>query len=95
MALSQDEIRHVALLARLKLDETEVEAFAGQLGKVLDYVRKLDELDTRGVEPMVTASADGNVFRPDRHEAGLTRQEALDQAPEKDEEFFRLPRVIE
>jgi aspartyl-tRNA(Asn)/glutamyl-tRNA(Gln) amidotransferase subunit C len=95
MALSKEVVRHVAMLSRLELSEEEVELYATQLGKILDYVETLKALDTSRVEPMVTAAVTGNVFREDEPREGLGREEALRSAPEHDEEYFRVPRVIE
>ena len=95
MALTEGEIRHVALLSRLELTQDEVKLYSKQVGKVLEYVEKLNALDTSNVEPMVTAAAGGNVFREDTPRAGLQRSEALAAAPDSDDEFFRVPPVIE
>jgi aspartyl-tRNA(Asn)/glutamyl-tRNA(Gln) amidotransferase subunit C len=95
MALSEEQVRHVALLSRLELSDEEVELYASQLGKVLDYVDKLNTLDTSNVEPMITAAITGNVFREDEPEEGIEREDALQSAPDHDDEYFRVPRVLE
>jgi aspartyl-tRNA(Asn)/glutamyl-tRNA(Gln) amidotransferase subunit C len=95
MPLTEDEVRHVALLSRLELSDEEVELYAGQLGKVLDYVNKLNALDTTNVEPMITAATTGNVFRQDEPEDSIDRKEALRSAPDHDDGCFRVPRVID
>lgn len=95
MPLTEDEVRHVALLSRLELSDEEVELYAGQLGKVLDYVNKLNALDTTNVEPMITAAITGNVFREDEPQESIERSDALHSAPDHDDEYFRVPRVIE
>ena len=95
MALSEKEVRHVALLSRLQLSDEEVHAYTEQLGKILGYVEKLKELDTRDVEPMISATASGNVFRADEPRPSLKREDALASAPNHDGEYFRVPPVIE
>ena len=95
MALSAKEVRHVALLSRLELSDDEVDLYTEQLGKVLDYVNKLDALDTSDVAPMITAASTGNVFREDKLGESLDRKDALQSAPDHDDEYFRVPRVIE
>jgi len=95
MALTREEVANVAKLSRLALTEKELETYTEQLGKILQYVEKLNALDTSKVEPMISAAAKGNVFRPDEIRPGLSREEALKAAPEHDDEFFRVPPVIE
>ena len=95
MAITQEDTAKVAKLSRLALSETELQTFTEQLAKILHYVEKLNALDTSKVEPMITAAATGNVFRPDEQRPGLTREEALQSAPAHDDEFFRVPPVIE
>jgi aspartyl-tRNA(Asn)/glutamyl-tRNA(Gln) amidotransferase subunit C len=95
MAITREDVVKVAKLSRLALTEQEVEMYTGQLGKILTYVEKLNALDTSKVEPMITAAASGNVFRPDAVKPSLKREDALAAAPDQDEEFFRTPPVIE
>lgn len=95
MALSEEEVRHIALLSRLQLTDEEVRLYAEQLTHILDYVQKLQALDTSGVEPMISASVSGSVFRADEPRPGLPREAALDGAPSHDGEYFRVPPVIE
>ena len=95
MSLTAQEVRHVALLSRLYLSDAEVTEYTEQLGKILGYINKLNQLDTTGVEPMITAAASGNVFREDKIVPGLTREAALSTAPDQDGEYFKVPAVIE
>ena len=94
MAISREDVAHVAKLSRLALTEDELNMYTQQLDKIIHYVDKLSELDTSKVEPMITASAKGNVFRADVVKPGLTRDDALFSAPSHDDEFFRVPPVI-
>ena len=95
MAITKDDVAKVAKLSRLSLSDAELQMYSEQLGKILGYVEKLNALDTSKVEPMITAAADGNVFRPDEVRPGLKREDALKSAPAHDDEFFRVPPVIE
>ncbi|MFZ5449210.1 MAG: Asp-tRNA(Asn)/Glu-tRNA(Gln) amidotransferase subunit GatC [Thermodesulfobacteriota bacterium] len=94
MALTREEVLHVATLARLSLEPGEVELFTRQLNDILAYVEKLQELDTRGVRPLAHVIPVFNVFREDAVTAGLEREAALDNAPAKEEGAFLVPRVI-
>ncbi len=95
MPLTPEEVAKVAKLSRLAMSDAEVQVYAEQLGKILTYVEKLKALDTSEVEPMITAAAEGNVFRVDEIKPGLKREDALKSAPAHDDEFFRVPAVIE
>ncbi|MHB8066835.1 MAG: Asp-tRNA(Asn)/Glu-tRNA(Gln) amidotransferase subunit GatC [Desulfobaccales bacterium] len=94
MALTREEVLHVAQLARLALEPAEVELFTRQLNDILAYVEKLQELDTTGVTPMAHVLPVFNAFREDAVQAGLPREEALENAPEREEGTFVVPRII-
>jgi aspartyl-tRNA(Asn)/glutamyl-tRNA(Gln) amidotransferase subunit C len=95
MAISNDDVVKVAKLSRLALSGDEVTTYTEQLGKILHFVEKLTAVDTSKVEPMITAAADGNVFRPDVPKPTLDRKAVFASAPAHDDEFFRVPPVIE
>ena len=95
MAIDKNAVRHVAMLARLAMSEQELDRFTEQLNDILDYIDKLNELDTSAVEPMSHALALKNVFRRDEPGQPLTQDRALDNAPQQGEGFFRVPRIIE
>ena len=95
MAITREDVIKAAKLSRLALTEDEVRLYTDQLGRILGHVEALSALDTSKVEPMITAAAAGNVFRPDEHRPGLSREDALQAAPAHDDEFFRVPPVIE
>ena len=95
MAITPEDVAKVAKLSRLAMTPAEVQAYSDQLGKILHYVEKLNALDTSKVEPMITASASGNVFREDKIKPSLALEDALHSAPAHDDEFFRVPPVIE
>lgn len=95
MALSRDDAAKVARLARLELTDAELESFTGQLGRILDYVAILDELNVDEVEPMVHAVELPNVLRPDDLTPSLPRAAALANAPKTDGKYFLVPAIIE
>ena len=95
MALSLDEVRRIAVLARLELSPEEERLFQGQLSAVLDYVRQLEELDVSAVEPMTHALAEAPPLREDEVRPGLGAEEAVRAAPAREGTFFKVPRIIE
>jgi aspartyl-tRNA(Asn)/glutamyl-tRNA(Gln) amidotransferase subunit C len=97
MALSLEEVRRIAALARLNLSAEEERVFQGQLSAILEHVAVLAELDVSGVEPMTHALAAGEApaLRADEPRPGLSHEEALRNAPARDGTAFRVPRIIE
>lgn len=93
--LSTEQVQRVASLARLKLTPDELQAMKTQIGRILEYVDVLSELDTENVAPMAHAVETSNVFREDEIVASLPRAEALKNAPKSDGRFFLVPQVIE
>ena len=94
MAITREQVEHVALLARLELDPAREEKIIEQLGAILDYIAKLNELDTTNVEPLTHASELHNVFREDKGSPSLPREEALANAPVQAQGCFRVPPVL-
>lgn len=94
MLISKSEVEHVAMLARLKLSADEKEAYTGQLNAILEYMDKLNALDTTGVEPTAHPLPLRNVFREDVKRPGLPREKAVAAAPEDREGQFKVPRVV-
>jgi len=95
MPIDEQTVRHIGLLARILLSEEEVKLFSEQLGGILQYVEKLNELDTSGVEPLAHVGAHVNVLRADQVRESLTPDEATSNAPDRDGPFFRVPKVVE
>jgi aspartyl-tRNA(Asn)/glutamyl-tRNA(Gln) amidotransferase subunit C len=97
MALSLEEVRRIAELARLKLSAEEERTFAVQLSAILEHVRALEELDVSGVEPMTHALAAGEApaLREDEVRPGLSPEEAVAAAPARVGTAFEVPRIIE
>ncbi len=95
MKISKDDVRYIANLARLRFDEDEIERFASQLSKILDYMEKLNELHTEDIEPTSHVIPLKNVMRDDIERVSLSNEEVLLNAPDKKGNFFRVPRIIE
>jgi len=95
MKITKQEVEHVAKLARLEFSETEKEQFAGQLSNILTYVEKMNELDTKGVEPTAHVLDIRNVMRDDVAAPSLPQDRALANAPEKAAGHYKVPKIIE
>lgn len=93
--LDKSQVRKVARLSRLELTEAEVEEFTGQLSAILDYVEKMNELDTENIEPLAHCLPISNVFRPDRVGESLDPEKALANAPQRDGNFFKVPKILD
>jgi len=93
--IDEAQVRKVAKLARLELTDAEVGQFTGQLSAILDYVEKMNELDTDAVEPLAHCLPISNVFREDRAKESLGTQKALANAPQTDGEFFKVPKILD
>lgn len=95
MKITREEVEDVAVLARLELTEEEKDIFTGQMDAILAYVDKLNELDTSGVIPTAHAVPMENAFRDDDERSSMGVDNALANAPERSDGFYRVPRVIE
>ncbi len=95
MKISKEEIEHIAVLARLTLPEEEKELFGSQLSSILDYMEKLNELDTKGIEPTSHVLTLSNVMRDDIPRHSIPKEDALMNAPDHTEKFYRVPKIIE
>ena len=87
------DVEHVAKLARLELTQDEKEMFTHQLGDVLSHVEKMNEVDTTGVEPMNHPIDFSNVMREDVKIYENTREELMQNGPDIEGEFFKVPRI--
>lgn len=94
MKIPLQEVKHIAGLARLRLTEYELLFFTRQLNNILDYMEKLNKVDTRGIKPTSHALYITNALREDIVERSLKKKEAMDNAPQKDGDFFLVPKVI-
>ena len=95
MKISKKEVEYIARLARLYLTEQEKEIYTEQLGKILEYIDKLNQLDTEGVFPTSHVVSISNVFREDEVKQSLSREEVLSNAPEEEAGHFKVKKVIE
>jgi aspartyl-tRNA(Asn)/glutamyl-tRNA(Gln) amidotransferase subunit C len=93
--LTREQVEHVAMLARLALSDEELERTRHELGRILGYFAELQELDTEDVPPTSHAIPMVNVFREDEAKESTPREEILRAAPDRTEEFFRVPRIVE
>jgi aspartyl-tRNA(Asn)/glutamyl-tRNA(Gln) amidotransferase subunit C len=92
--ISADDVRKVAQLARLELAEPTIATYTAQLERILDYVAHLEQVDTEGVPPTTRAVEVVNVTREDRVEPTPVREQLLDQAPEREGDFLRVPKIL-
>jgi aspartyl-tRNA(Asn)/glutamyl-tRNA(Gln) amidotransferase subunit C len=95
MALTPDQVRWVAHLARLKLTDAELETMTRQFGSILSYVDHLKEVATDDVEPLAHPLPLANVFRPDELAASLPVADALANAPQRHGDFYSVPAVLD
>jgi len=95
MAISREDVLHVARLARLELDEPEVERMIGDLGKILEYVATLSELDTSAVPPTGHVVVGSAPLREDQVEPGLPSDTALGEAPRRAGSGFAVPAFVD
>jgi len=93
--IDESQVRKVARLSRLQLTDAEVGEFADQLSAIIGYVEKMNELDTENVEPLAHCLPISNVFRQDRVERSLGTEKALANAPQRDGEFFKVPKILD
>lgn len=95
MSVTKKDVEHVAELARIELSESEKENMIEDLNKVLDYMKKLEELDTENEDIIVNPYYIENKFRNDEVEESMSIDEVMVNAPEKLEEYILVPRIIE
>ena len=94
MAVTKKDVEKIAELARLKFTDKELENFTPQMNEILSYMDKLNELDTENVKPLSHPLEQTNVFREDAMKTSISTDEALKNAPSKDEHHFKVPKVI-
>lgn len=95
MQVNDELVNHLAHLARLEFEAGDKDAIKADLEKVIGFCEQLSQVDTEGVEPLIYMTDDVNVLRKDEITGHLTRDEALMNAPAKDSDYFRAPKVIE
>jgi aspartyl-tRNA(Asn)/glutamyl-tRNA(Gln) amidotransferase subunit C len=94
VSVTLKDVEHVARLAKLSFTEEEKKKLVDELNSILEYMEQLNELDTSNVDPLSHVIELSNVFREDIVKPGLTREEALRNAPARSEKFFKVPKVI-
>ena len=92
--ISKDEVRKVAQLARLQLNESEIQQHAEQLEKILEYIKQLEKINTESVPCTTRAIEVVNVLRKDEKKEYEDSEELLDLAPSREDKFFKVPKII-
>lgn len=95
MSINKETLEKIAHLARLEFDEKSEDKMLEDMNNMLSFVEKLQELDTENVEPLQAMSFEINQMREDKVKEHLAREKGLKNAPKQDNEFFRVPKVIE
>lgn len=93
--IDETQVRKVAKLARLDLSDAEVSEFTGQLSAILEHVEKMNELNTDNVEPLAHCLPVHNCFRDDVIKESLGTEKTLANAPQKDDQFFKVPKILD
>ena len=93
--INSETVDKLATLSRLEFDGSEKQEILSDLNRMLDFVGKLNELDTTGVEPLIYMNDEKNVLRADEVKQNITQQQALSNAPKKDSDYFKVPKVVE
>lgn len=93
--IDEAQVRRVALLSRLELSDEEVAQFSTQLSAIVEYIEKLNELDTENVEPLAHCLPVYNVFREDIPRPSLSNDAALSNAPQREDEYFKVPKILD
>lgn len=95
MPITENDVKYIADLARLKLTGKEIDYFAGQLSAIISYIDQLKEVNTANVEPTTHAMSMQNVFREDVVRPSLRAEDVMRNAPSKEGSLFKVPRIIE
>ena len=95
MSIDKQTLEKIAHLARLELREEDADKTLSDMNQMLQFVEKLKEVNTEGVEPLVTMSHEISALREDESKPHLDRAQALANAPKKDAQYFRVPKVLE
>jgi aspartyl-tRNA(Asn)/glutamyl-tRNA(Gln) amidotransferase subunit C len=95
MKIDRESLDKIAHLSRLEFDEKDAEKMMSDMTNIVNWVEKLNEVDTTGVEPLTTMSYEINMLRDDEVKEHLSHERALKNAPKKDADYFRVPKVID
>lgn len=92
--ITREDVEHISWLASVKIEDEEKDEFVEQFNSILEYFHQLDEVDTEGVEPTYRVVDLSNVFREDAACKSLTQEEALKNAPRRENGYFKSPRIV-
>ncbi len=92
--ITREDVEHISWLASIKIEDEEKDEFVEQFNSILEYFHQLDEVDTEGVEPTYRVVDLSNVFRDDATCKSLTQEEALRNAPKRENGYFKSPRIV-
>ena len=95
MSIDKDKIKHISKLARISVDEKKIDDLTKDLSSIFNFIEKLNELNTDQIEPLSSILNEPLRSRKDEINDGKIREEILENSPEKNEEFFVVPKVIE
>jgi len=95
MKLDINSLKKIAHLARLEFDENSAKKMTTDMTQILNWVEKLNEVDTSNVEPLITMSSEENIMRNDEVGQHLDHEKGLKNAPQRDSDYFRVPKVME
>lgn len=92
--ITKEDVEHISWLASIKIEDEEKDEFVEQFNSILEYFHQLDEVDTDGVEPTYRVADLANIFREDVAFESLTQEEALKNAPRRENGYFKSPRIV-
>jgi aspartyl-tRNA(Asn)/glutamyl-tRNA(Gln) amidotransferase subunit C len=95
MKITEETVDRIAELSKLEFNAAEKQVLVGDMNKILTFMEKLNEMDTEGVEPLIYMTDEINALRKDEVKHDVTHEEALKNAPKKDSDYFRVPKVLE
>lgn len=94
MEITDDIVNRVSTLAKLQFNDEENQIIKNDLNRIIQFIDKINQVDTNGVEPLVHMNHEINVLREDIAEETITQEEALKNAPQKDSDYFKIPKVL-
>jgi len=95
MKITEQTVDRIAELSKLEFNAAEKQVLVGDMNKILTFMEKLNEMDTEGVEPLIYMTDEVNALRKDEVKHDVSHEEALKNAPKKDSDYFRVPKVLE
>ncbi len=95
MKISEETVDHIAHLARLEFEGEKKDAIREDMDRIVDFMDKLQEVDTGDVEPLIYMTEEVNKLRDDNPVVSLSQEEVLKNAPKKDSDYFRIPKVLD